>query len=282
MYTNNLNLIPNNSKIEQVCKVLVVDYEQEPNAFEVIKNHRSHYATVQIPIIVLLEAYNQDFIPTLIKMEIDDYLIKPIRSDELKIRINLAIIRAERNQSSNPLTKLPGSELINKTIMQGLANPLAILYIDLDNFKAYNDYYGYIRGDMLLLNTTKILIDAVSELGNNNDFIGNIGGDDFVIITTPDKSDKLAQEICLQFDSQAPSFYDEVDRITGTIITHNRQLKPQIYPIITLSIAIIHNQLKNLSSLAQIAELTAELKHYAKSKPNGLITSNYVKDRRKK
>lgn len=118
---------------------------------------------------------------------------------------------------SNPLTHLPCNTAIIKEIEKRISSKisLAVLYIDLNNFKSFNDYYGFIRGDALIKNTARIIVNASRDLGNSDDFIGHIGGDDFIAITTPDKVDNISKRAIEVFDKTVPDLYNEKDRKKG-------------------------------------------------------------------
>jgi len=146
----------------------------------------------------------------------------------------------------------------------------------LDKFKSYNDKYGFEHGDEVIRETARLLIRATQECGNRDDFVGHIGGDDFVILTTSDKADGLCQKVILDFENLVSSFYNEKDRKNGYIIGKDRQGLEQKIPLLSISIGIVTNQYRKITHVAQIGEIGAELKAYAKS----LERSNYVKDRR--
>ena len=241
---------------------------------------KADFTTYHIPIIILTSHIEIEKMVRAVEMGADDYMKKPIIPEELKARITMNIRRAQRDQNSNPLTKLPGNNIINKTIIQRLYQPIAVLYADLDNFKAYNDKYGFNRGDDIIKYTATVLAAAVKQNGNATDFVGHIGGDDFIVISTPERADQIAQIICQQFDQHASLFYNEEDRHAKKIIAQDRKGNICQYPLASISVAIITNEKKELTSMPQIAQLAAELKKYAKSKPSGKLGSNYVKDRR--
>jgi diguanylate cyclase (GGDEF)-like protein len=190
--------------------------------------------------------------------------------------------RADRDQNSNPLTKLPGNSIINRTITQRLSSPLAVLYADLDNFKAYNDKYGFNMGDKIIQYAADTLSFAVRNYGNSNDFLGHVGGDDFVIISTPDKSEIISAHICEEFDKTITQFYNQEDKERKKIVAYDRQGILREFPLVSISIAIITNEKRELVSPTQIAHIAAELKHYVKTKPDGTVGSNFAKDRREK
>lgn len=208
----------------------------------------------------------------------DDYVVKPFEPQELLARIKMIIRRSERDLEANPLTRLPGNIAIINELQTRIdsKSPFAVCYLDLDKFKSYNDEYGFERGDGVIRETARIIIKATRQLGDKFDFIGHIGGDDFVIITTPKISDKIAQKVIDDFDSIMPNFYSKKDIEKGFIIAPDRQGVRQQIPLLSISIGIVTNQQRKIAHVAQIGEIGAELKAYAK----GLSGSNYVKDKR--
>jgi diguanylate cyclase (GGDEF)-like protein len=208
----------------------------------------------------------------------DDYIVKPFEPKELLARIRMVVRRTERDLEANPLTRLPGNVSILNELTRHLENKklFAVCYLDLDKFKAYNDTYGFEHGDEVIRETARIIIRNTQQYGNPDDFIGHIGGDDFVIITTPVVSDNLCKNIIADFEKTSPSFYNPTDRKNGYIIAHNRQGREQKVPLISISIGVVTNETRKIDHVAQIGEIGAELKGYAKQ----LERSNYVKDKR--
>jgi diguanylate cyclase (GGDEF)-like protein len=180
---------------------------------------------------------------------------------------------------ASPLTHLPGGVAIENVVKKRLLDdaPLAFCLIDLANFKAFNDRYGYARGNEVILATARLITDAVKNQGGEGDFIGHIGGDDFVMITIPEAYEKICDTITDAFDKMILDFYDPEDRDRGAILAKTRQGKEVSFPIMTVSIAVVTNQVRNLKSHIQVGEIAAEMKSYAKS----FGKSTYVVDRRK-
>ncbi len=209
----------------------------------------------------------------------DDYIVKPFEPKELLARVKMCLRRTQRDLEANPLTRLPGNIAILDELSKRLESKklFAVCYADLDKFKAYNDTYGFEHGDNVIKETARILLRAAKECGSSEDFIGHIGGDDFVFITTLENSDRICQKIIDEFEKTAPSFYNETDRKNGYIIGKDRQGNIQKIPLISISIGVVTNEARKIDHVAQIGEIGAELKHYAKS----LERSNYVKDKRK-
>jgi len=209
----------------------------------------------------------------------DDYIVKPFEPKELLARIRMILRRTARDLEANPLTRLPGNVSILDELSSRIENNtlFAVCYIDIDKFKSYNDKYGFEHGDEVIRETARILIQSTQEVGNPIDFIGHIGGDDFVIVTTPNVVDNLCREIIAGFEKTAPSFYNETDRKNGYIVGLDRQGKEQRIPLLSVSIGVVTNEFRKIEHVAQIGEIGAELKGYAKS----LERSNYIKDKRK-
>lgn len=208
----------------------------------------------------------------------DDYIVKPFEPKELLARIRMIIRRTERDLEANPLTRLPGNVSILNELSKRLESKamFAVCYVDLDKFKAYNDIYGFEHGDEVIRETARILIRAVQAAGSPEDFIGHIGGDDFVVVTTLELADAICKYIIENFDKESPFFYNESDRQKGYIIAHDRQGKEQKVSLLSISIGVVTNEFRKIEHVAQVGEIGAELKSFAKS----LEKSNYVKDKR--
>jgi diguanylate cyclase (GGDEF)-like protein len=210
----------------------------------------------------------------------DDYLSKPLDFAELVARAHVLIRRAKLKPALSPLTGLPGNLIIEHEIRQ-LVTPghglFAVLYADLNNFKAYNDVYGFPAGDEALRLLARLLSATVVERGNPTDFVGHVGGDDFVALSTPDRCDAIAQSLIQAFDRQVPDLYTPADRRKGYITTKDRQGIIKKIPLMSVAVAIVHNQYRPITNHWEIGELGAELKHAAKTHAG----SAYVKDQRR-
>jgi GGDEF domain-containing protein len=178
----------------------------------------------------------------------------------------------EMNLDANPLTRLPGNLAIEKALLERLQRrrPFAFCHVDLDNFKAFGDYYGYARGSEVLKMVGQALIRLSG--GEMRDmFVGHIGGDDFVLICQPERVSGLCQQMIKEFDASIPAFYDPEDRDRGYIISRDRNEVVQQFPIMTVSIAVVTNERRDITSPLQVAEIAAQLKKYAKSFPKSIF-----------
>jgi diguanylate cyclase (GGDEF)-like protein len=210
----------------------------------------------------------------------DDYMIPPIETEDLVRRIHLSLVRNRRHLDANPLTRLPG----NNTIMHELERRMeaqeefAVAYIDLDNFKAFNDKYGFPRGDEALRMTARLLVNLVGALGPGCGFVGHVGGDDFVFIVSAARAAQVAGQVVDHFDSIIISLYDDEDRARGCIVSKNRKGETEEFPIMTVSLAVIPNRGGRLKHLGQISAIAADLKKKAKMCEGSTV----VIDRRRK
>ncbi len=197
----------------------------------------------------------------------DDYMTKPFDWNELLARISASLRRRELEGSANPSTMLPGNKAIERAIMARVEAgvPFAVAYCDLDNFKAYNDFYGFLKGDAIIHQTARIIVMAVEQLGAQGDFVGHIGGDDFVFITEPDRVVAVCEAIITEFDRLSPLFYDVEARRRGMIDQFDREGNPKTFPLMSISIGVISSLNHAISHFAEVGDLAADLKKRAKA-----------------
>ncbi|MBC8014586.1 MAG: GGDEF domain-containing protein [Sporomusaceae bacterium] len=182
--------------------------------------------------------------------------------------------------NANALTGLPGNLIIEEKLRQHVENNscFSLLYIDIDNFKAFNDKYGFERGDKALLLTAEILNFALAELDEEHSFLGHIGGDDFVIITTPANTTVMCDKIITAFDKKIVALYDAEDQHAKGIIIENRQGTQEKYSLMTVSIGVINSTRHNFINHLEISAIAAELKKKAKTIPGSV----WVEDSRRR
>lgn len=251
---------------------------EEMNGFEACEKIKSDFATSFIPVIMLT---SQDQVQNKVHglgKGADDYVIKTVDPLELQARIEMVIRRTQEQSGANPLTRLPGNLALEREIKKRLATDVvfSVCYCDLDNFKAYNDKYGYEAGDKVIFHTAQILMNTVRELGAAEDFVGHIGGDDFVVLTGPVRDNDMCAAIAREFDETIVKFYDEEDRSRKSIQVENRAGALENFPIMSITLAIISGGKDDFESTHVIAERAAELKKYLK-KFHG---SNFLSERR--
>jgi DNA-binding response OmpR family regulator len=205
----------------------------------------------------------------------EDYMVKPFDAAELLARVAKALDRQARELGASPTTQLPGADAIQAEIERRLqaGDPTAVAcYLDLDNLKAFNDYYGYAKANAVIRQTGDVIRYVVQRSGGPGDFIGHIAGDDFVFVTSAERADDVCRQICERFDHLIRLYYDPADRQRGYIETKDRFGVQRKFPIMSVSIAAI--SLTRAKSYAGLAELAAVGKGTAKAIPG----SSYVRD----
>ena len=240
----------------------------EMDGIEVCVQLRASRSTYLIPVIMLTASALHDHRLEALRTGVDDYLSKPFDPEELEVRIQSLIRRIRLSRASNPLTGLPGNLAIEHELNQRLARgeTLACAYLDIDNFKAFNDYYGFEKGDECIRLVAEVLIEAVEAKGSESDFLGHIGGDDFILITHIDSVEEVLDKVAELFDSKVRLLYTPQDRERGWIEILNRQKESTRYPITSLSIGVSTNDKRELSNALEVSEIATELKKAAKGK----------------
>jgi diguanylate cyclase (GGDEF)-like protein len=177
---------------------------------------------------------------------------------------------------ASPLTRLPGGVAIENVLKKRLEAglPVAFCLIDLDNFKAFNDRYGYAKGNEVIRFTADTIQAALSQHGDREDFVGHIGGDDFAVISTPERHAAICKAVIAAFDQKIVDFYDPADRRRGAIESKTRQGDPKHFPIMTVSIAAVTNESRTGVNSIRLGEIAAELKTHAKSLPGSRLVEN--------
>ncbi len=260
--------------------IIVLDNNMpRKKGLEIAQDLKNNPVFAHIPIIIVTGAGEKSTKLRGLSMGIDDYLIKPVDTDELIARIRMILKRNKQVLDTNPLSKLPGNPSIQARVEREIqkGGEFAVLYLDLDNFKAYNDNYGFEAGDRVIKATANLLVKLTIQNEQSQDFIGHIGGDDFIVITAFDKSEELAKRITSAFDEISPSFYSKSDRERGCIVSTDRQGNIKKFALLSISIGIVHNHTRPLHSFAQVSNIGTELKKVAKAANK----SHYTVDRRR-
>jgi len=243
------------------------------NGYEVCRELRTAYATRHIPIIMLTaKAETQD------KLEglgggANDYVTKPWEARELMLRVRNVLEWSRQQRSASPLTGLPGNLTINEEITRRLESrvPFAMLQVDVDYFKAFNDHYGYARGDQAIRRLADILVAAAREAGVNQSFVGHIGGDDFVVLTTPEQAERLGEQVIAQFNSALLELYDPADYRRGHVEVINRRHEAERVPLMSLTLALVSTDRMPVSHLAELNDIAQELKAHGKGIPGSVM-----------
>lgn len=241
-----------------------------------IKNHT--YLAI-IPTVLYYPKVSDTILHTAYENGAEEVFSEDVPHHISRIKTTMLIQRAFRDLSVNPSSRLPGPSIIEREIERQIEmeQNFAVCYADLDNFKAFNDYYGYYYGDRVIKLTSRIIKDVVFDLCREG-FVGHIGGDDFIYVIPPELVEPICKNIIRTFDLMIPYRYQKEDRLRGQIVTKNRRDVEETYEIMTLSIAVIVNKGRVFKHVGEMSHMLADLKKYTKS----LDGSNYMVERRQK
>ena len=250
------------------------------DGYEVVSRLRNHPKSMHIPIIAVSSSNTAADKILAYDCDVDGYITKPIEADELLARVRRQLRRVEQSCLS-PLTGLPGGLQVVRAINYklGSMDPWSILYLDLDNFKAFNDVYGFLTGNEMILLVGRTCKDAVYELGNSDDFVGHVGGDDFVVVTTPDRASNLCKCISTKYKEHSAILYHSDDLRRGSISGVDRKGRPYQFPLVSLSIGVVNNQVRRPHSIQEVSYLAAEAKRNAKQSTSNI---SYISAQRDK
>jgi len=259
--------------IKNKFDILLIDFETS-GAIDICKQIRANFSLRYLPVMVLIERSRTIEKIKTIYAGADDYIEKPITSGEILTRMKVNLWRASRDLDANPLTRLPGNVTILKEIKSRLNNSekFCVAYADINKFKEYNDYYGFEWGDKVIHLTADTITAALREMGTKNDFLGHIGGDDFIFVTDWTSIKDVCEMIIERFDKAIPSFYKEEDVKRGYIIVKNREGKITASSILSLSIGIATNQNRAFKHVGEVVQIATELKAYAKTFAKSIYT----------
>jgi len=259
--------------------LILLDVEMpDMNGYEVCRQIRGVVEIQHTPIIMLTAHTQEKEELNGFRSGADDYIPKPFKPVRLLARINTAIDRNLRELDANALTHLPGNHAIVEEIQRRIETgmPFSVLYFDLNNFKAFNDRYGFVRGDEAIRLIAKILTEAFAAVPNGHPFIGHVGGDDFVGLIDSHEVGGLCESIIQKFNQSIRALYDEEDRKRGKIESQDRKGNKIELPLMGVAIAVVTNRQKNFKHPGEIALIAGDLKKWVKSASG----SAYVIDRR--
>lgn len=260
--------------------IIINDDNTKIDTIELCAKIRKNEENNIIPIIVLSSNENRKFKIELAKNYVEYYIAKSMGQEYLYYRIRNMFRLLVVNRTISPLTGLPGNTQIQTELKRRMlrGERFVVLYLDLDNFKAYNDVYGFLKGDEIIKFTARTILKNVSNNAKTDLFVGHIGGDDFVTILGDETGyEKICQDIISEFDSGVKYFFTEEDYKRGYLKIQNRKGKMEHFPITSISIGVVVADPDRFTNVLEIGEVGAQVKHIAK-KYKG---SCYATDRRK-
>ncbi len=242
-----------------------------------IRDNEDNRAT---PIIVVSSNTDKEHRLKILDSSVEYYIRKPIDIDYMYYTIKNIATLMYVSRGVSPLTGLPGNMQIEAELKRRLRkkSEFSILYVDLDNFKAYNDTYGFLKGDEIIKLTARIIQRNVHDLDLEESFIGHIGGDDFVAIVPASVDfERICQNIIIEFDYEILEYFSDEDSERGYMEVSNRKGVLEQFPLVSISVGVVVIEKNRFKNILEIGEVGAQVKHVAKS----TMGSTYVIDRRK-
>jgi len=229
------------------------------DGYEVCSRLRHNRRTSHIPIIFLTQKDEHRDKITGLELGADDYITKPFDFEELRLRVQNAQRRAERESLTNPITGLPSGKLIEDQLrlLMRKAN-WGLLYVGLPGIEAFSDMYGFVAGDEVLRFAAMIMGETVDQTGTAEDFIGHVGGDDFIIITQGDRVKAMAEALTKRFDAEVGTHYDFKARQQGFVVYKGRDGKEQRAALMTMAIGVIKPDEGGFTDIREITEAAAD------------------------
>lgn len=231
------------------------------------------------PVIIVSSKGEREHRLRILQESIEYFIKKPVDEQYLYYTVKNLNRLLSTNRRISPLTGLPGNVQIHAELKKRISRKesFCVLYLDLDNFKAYNDVYGFLKGDQIIEFTAQTIIACIHESGLEDTFIGHIGGDDFIAIIPGNSCEKTCQNIIAYFDQNVGKYFTDKDLEKGYIEVANRKGIIEQFPLTSLSIGVVVSDVDRFSNILEIGEIGAQVKHAAKS----VMGSSYAVDRRK-
>lgn len=265
--------------LKNIPSMIIINEDAiEVDVVELCRRIREDEDNTITPVIVVSSNNDPEHRVSILKQSIEYYVKKPVNEKYLYYTVKNLSRLMTINRRISPLTGLPGNVQIHAELKKRLANkePFSVLYLDLDNFKAYNDVYGFLKGDEIIKFTADTIVNCVHEMVQEGVFVGHIGGDDFVAIVPTLNCEKLCQSIIAHFDGNVDSFFTPEDVEKGYIEVANRKGIIEQFPLTSISIGVVVADVNRFYNILEIGEIGAQVKHAAKS----VMGSSYSIDRR--
>lgn len=265
--------------LKSIPSLIIINEDAiDRDVIEICRKIRKDENNTITPVIVVSSNGAREHRLKILHESIEYFIKKPVDEGYLYYTVKNVSRLLATNRRISPLTGLPGNVQIQAELKKCLLKreDFSVLYFDLDNFKAYNDVYGFLKGDEIIKYTADLILKAVHDFGGG--FVGHIGGDDFIAIVEDADVEKICQEVIFYFDHTIKKFYTEKDSEEGYIEVENRKGKIEKFPITSISIAVVVAETDRFNNVLEIGDVSAQVKHAVKA-VNG---SSYAIDRRKK
>lgn len=258
-----------NEALNNIPSLIIINEESvRRKVIDICKEIRGNEDNSITPIIVLTANQNKKHRLDILKTEVEFIIRKPIDNDYLYYTIKNLLRLMDTNRRVSPLTGLPGNVQIQAEIKKRMLKKedFVILYFDLDNFKAYNDTYGFLAGDEIIRQTARTILNNINNIDENaHNFVGHIGGDDFVaVVNDMQQYERICQSIILEFDQEILEYYTDEDRERGYLKVPNRKGIIEEIPLVSISIGVVEADKGRFHNVLEIGEVGAQVKHLAK------------------
>jgi len=266
--------------LKSIPSLIIINEDSvECDVIELCKQIRANEDNSITPIIVVSNSKNKEHQLEILKNSVEYYIIKPVDEEYLYYTIKNIIRLMYTNRRVSPLTGLPGNVQIQAELKKRLLRKEAfeVLYFDLDNFKSYNDKYGFLSGDEIIKFTAQTIIQNITCQCPEDCFIGHIGGDDFVAIISNENYEEICQSIVANFDEGVKKYFSDDDIERGYVEVANRKGIIEQFPLTAISIAVVEADKGRFHNTLEIGEIGAQVKHIAKT----TMGSSYAINRRK-
>ena len=276
------NINPSNLDISlrNIPNIIIINEQTiDTDVIEICKKIRESEDNSITPVLVITANNTVEHRLEILKNNIEYIISSDVGSEYLYYIIKNITRLMSVNRTVSPLTGLPGNVQIQTELKKRLLRKetFQVLYVDLDNFKAYNDVYGFLKGDEIIKLTAKIITKNIHTIDDSDVFVGHIGGDDFVAIIGEDVShDEICQNIIAEFEHEILKFFNDDDIERGYIEVSNRKGVIEEFPLTSISIGVVVADKRRFSNTLEIGEVGAQVKHLAKTTPG----SSYAIDRR--
>lgn len=266
--------------LKNIPSLIVINEDAiDRDVVELCKQIRRDEDNTITPVIVVSSNSEKEHRLKILNESIEYFIKKPVDEQYLYCTVKNLTRLLTINRRISPLTGLPGNVQIHAELKKRISNreEFAVLYLDLDNFKAYNDVYGFLKGDQIIEFTAKTIVRCIHDAGLDKTFVGHIGGDDFVAIVPYTDVEDLCQNIIATFDQEVVRFFTEEDQEKGYIEVANRKGVIEQFALTSISIGVVVADKYRFANILEIGEIGAQVKHAAKS----VMGSSYAIDKRK-
>ena len=270
-----------NIALKNIPDMIIIDEDTiNVDIIDLCKSIRENEDNSITPIVVISSEWEKEHRLKILEQSIEYFILKPIDREYFYYTVRNILNLLQNNRRISPLTGLPGNVQIQAEMKKRLLNKeqFEMFYLDLDNFKAYNDTYGFANGDEIIKFTARTIVENVHKMGTEDSFIGHIGGDDFVAITGKTDYEKICKNIISDFDTYVLGYYSDEDVQKGYIEVANRRGIIEQFPLTSISIGVVEITPGRFKNTLEIGEVGAQVKHQAKS----IMGSTYIINRRKK